>query len=149
MILLQSCSSAPKPVFVCAICDIVFTRKDNLRHHLKVHAGLVPPTNRSAAHSGSNVAIDSLMGGPGDGKATTHTYPCMFCQRVYGGATLLNWHLKTHVRDDGGGGRKSSRKRTEALSPSFLSGRIPLKTYARKRRIKQEVKEEVDAFSQH
>ena len=34
------CPAAPKPLFPCAVCAMTFTRKDNLRQHLRAHAGV-------------------------------------------------------------------------------------------------------------
>merc|ERR1712192_83403 len=45
----RNCPGSPKTIFPCNLCGKIFTRKDNLREHLKAHAG--SRTRRRPLHS--------------------------------------------------------------------------------------------------
>jgi len=65
----DKCVGDPKITFPCQICERVFTRKDNLRDHLRVHAGR---------------------------KIQKRDHNCTFCGKRFGGLALLNIHMLTH-----------------------------------------------------
>lgn len=66
----RKCANTPKVVFACLICRKIFTRKDNLRDHLKVHAGF-PRTKKK--------------------------YECKKCGKSFGSTTLLTIHARVHM----------------------------------------------------
>jgi hypothetical protein len=68
----NACLSVPRLFFPCVVCRKSFTRKDNLREHLRGHAGR--PTHRKR-------------------------YECSFCRRMFGGVSLLTIHMRTHVAE--------------------------------------------------
>ena len=66
------CCGIPKTIFPCEVCKKTFTRKDNLREHLKGHAGF--KTRKRKSHT------------------------CMECGKVFGGEGMLNIHRKLHEK---------------------------------------------------
>lgn len=68
------CCGIPKTIFPCAVCKKTFTRKDNLREHLKGHAGF--RTRKRKSHR------------------------CRKCGKVFSGEGMLNIHKKLHEKKE-------------------------------------------------
>ena len=66
----KKCLNEPKVVFPCTICKKLFTRKDNLRDHLRVHAGYDRKRRK---------------------------YDCKKCKMSFGGTSLLAIHMRSHT----------------------------------------------------
>ena len=64
------CAGLAKTIFGCGLCGKIFTRKDNLREHLKWHAGV--RTRRRTSRT------------------------CLTCGATFCGETMLHIHQKSH-----------------------------------------------------
>ncbi len=76
----KRCKNYPKLVHKCRLCNMFFTRKDNLRGHLKTHA--------LGQHCKQTKKAPGL-------------YPCSKCPKVFGGTSLRAIHMRSHNRHTG------------------------------------------------
>ena len=80
----SGCSGDFKLVYPCKICSTMFTRKDNLRAHLRgSHIYPQQPTKSNRAATLKR-------------KKKKKIYSCHFCLKAFGGSCLLTIHLKSH-----------------------------------------------------
>ena len=82
----RNCLGSPKTIFPCNLCGKIFTRKDNLREHLKAHAG-----SRTRQRC---VIIEKILT---SWNFYRPLHSCNQCGKKFGSGATVVLHMKSHT----------------------------------------------------